>query len=73
MFLGGNFMIQSFQRKRNKQFWEKKGKIPLWRIAEKLNIHEKTLINWLRIELEPTKMDKVLTALKQVIEEDVAS
>ena len=66
-------MVQSFKRKRNMEFWEKKGKIPLWRIAEKLNIHENTLIAWLRKELDPTKTEKVLTALNQVIEEDGVS
>lgn len=63
-------MVQSFKRNRNMEFWDKKGKIPLWRIAEKLSIHENTLIAWLRKELDPAKTEKVLIALNQVIEED---
>ncbi|WP_016991694.1 hypothetical protein [Lysinibacillus boronitolerans] len=64
-------MDHSSKRARNKEFWEKKGKIPLWRIAEKLGIHEKTLIVWLRIEVEPKKMQRILAALEQVLEEGV--
>lgn len=58
------------KRARNKEFWVKKGKIPLWRIAEKLGIHEKTLIVWLRIEIEHNKMQKILVALDRVMEEE---
>lgn len=63
-------MDHSSKRARNKEFWEKKGKIPLWRIAEKLGIHEKTLIAWLRIKVEPKKMQRILAALEQVLEEE---
>lgn len=63
-------MNYSSKRARNKEFWEKKGKVPLWRIAEKLGIHEKTLIVWLRTEVEQMKMQKILEALEQVLEEE---
>lgn len=63
-------MNYSSKRTRNKEFWDKKGKVPLWRIAEKIGIHEKTLIAWLRIEVEHTKMQRILIALDQVLEEE---
>lgn len=60
----------SSKRARNKEFWEKKGKVPLWRIAEKLGVHEKTLIVWLRIEVEHNKMQEILAALDRVLDEE---
>jgi len=51
---------------RNREFWEAKGNIPLWRIAEKIPCHEKTLISWLRIEVGKDKMLRILDALEQV-------
>ncbi|MFJ7371562.1 hypothetical protein ACIQVU_19350 [Lysinibacillus sp. NPDC098008] len=63
-------MDYSSKRTRNKEFWDKKGKVPLWRIAEKIGIHEKTLIAWLRIEVEHSKMQRILIALDQVLEEE---
>lgn len=63
-------MNHSSKRARNKEFWEQKGKIPLWRIAEKIGIHEKTLIVWLRVEIEHSKMERILSALNQVKEEE---
>lgn len=56
-------------RDRNKEFWNAKGRIPIWRIAEKLECHEKTLIAWLRIEVEEEKMQRIMYALNQVKQE----
>lgn len=53
------------RREKNKEFWQQKDKVPLWRIADKIGIHEKTLIVWLRDEVEPKKLSLILKALKQ--------
>lgn len=62
-------MKQFSHRDRNKEFWDAKGKIPLWRISEKLNCHEKTLMAWLRMEVEEEKMQRIMNALEQVKQE----
>lgn len=53
------------RREMNKEFWQQKGKLPLWRIADKIGIHEKTLIAWLRFEMDKDRMSVVLVALKE--------
>jgi len=59
-------MALGFPYERNPEFWERKGKIPLWRIAEQINCSEMTLTRWLRKELDPEKKERILTVLKEL-------
>jgi len=43
-----------------------KGDIPLWVIAEKLNVHENTLYNWMKKEMDEQRKAKVLNAIKEI-------
>lgn len=64
--IGGEDMQRNIHRKRNPDFWSAKGRIPLWLIAEELSIHEQTLMRWLRVEVEPEKMGRILEAIEVI-------
>ena len=51
---------------RNLDIREAKGNIPFWFIAEKLGVHENTLRNWLKKELEPAEKEKVMNVIKDI-------
>lgn len=48
----------------NPQFWAAKGRIPLWKIAIRLEVSETTLIRWLRSELKPLQKERILNAIE---------
>jgi hypothetical protein len=48
-----------------------KGFIPYWEISSKLNIHENTLRNWMKNEMDPEKKTKVLHAIEQIKHEEM--
>lgn len=54
---------------RNVELKRKKGKIPYWMIAEKLSIHENTIVRWFRQEMDTQKKERVLQAIKEVKQE----
>jgi len=41
--------------------------IPLWKVAQRIGIHEKTLVVWLRLELEGEKKRAVNDAVDELI------
>ncbi len=47
----------------------KREKIPYWQIAEKLNVHESTIIRWLRIELSPEQRFNIIRAAYSITQE----
>jgi transposase-like protein len=53
-------------KKRNEVVQEAKGRIPYWVIAERLGIHENTLQNWMKAEMEEERKDKVLRAIEEI-------
>lgn len=62
--LGGGLLV-IFER-RNTDVWQKKGKIPLWIIAEKLNIHENTLRSWLRQPLSIERKNMICSVIDKI-------
>lgn len=55
---------------RNLDIKKARGKIPVWAVAEKLEIHENTLRNWLRKEnLSVEKRIKIMAAINEIKEE----
>lgn len=48
-----------------------KGFIPYWEIGKKLGVHENTLRNWMRRELDPKKKAKILNAIEQIKQEEL--
>lgn len=48
----------------------KKNHVTLWQIAEKIGIHEKTLVAWLRFNLDEEHSRRVNDALNEIIEGD---
>lgn len=54
---------------RNVELKRKKGKIPYWMIAEKLSIHENTIVRWFRQELSDKKKERISQAIKEVKQE----
>ncbi len=43
--------------------------VSLWQIAQKLNISETTLVRWLRYDLEPERLEAIMTAIDTIAEE----
>lgn len=43
--------------------------IPFWRIAERLGIHENTLLRWMRTELSEEKKAAILFEIKNLHDE----
>lgn len=56
----------------NTEFHEARGKIPLWKLAEKAGISEATIVRWLRVELSQEKKEKLLIAIREVKKEQLA-
>ncbi|GAA0472861.1 hypothetical protein [Alkalibacillus silvisoli] len=50
----------------NKDVMEAKGSIPYWLIAQKLNVHENTVRNWLKHELDEERKAALLGAIDEV-------
>ena len=50
----------------NPVFWREKGEIQLWKIGEKLNVSEMTLIRWLRKPIDAKKMEEILEVINQL-------
>ena len=41
--------------------------VPLWKVAQRVGIHEKTLVVWLRLELDGEKKRAVNDAVNELI------
>ncbi|MFB5580459.1 hypothetical protein ACE41D_04650 [Bacillus albus] len=54
---------------RNQDIKNLKGKIPNWMIAEKLGVHENTVIRWLRSDLSVERRQKIITAIEGIKKE----
>lgn len=52
----------------NKEVLKAKGNIPYWRIANKLGVHENTVRNWMKSEMEPGQKGLVLATIKELKE-----
>lgn len=59
--------------KRNQDIREAKGNIPTWVIAERLDIHENTLHNWMKKEMCKRRKERIMNAIlgikKELVEE----
>ncbi|MEH7569277.1 hypothetical protein [Priestia megaterium] len=49
--------------KRNQDIREAKGDIPIWVIAERLDIHENTLHNWMKKEMCKRRKERIMKAI----------
>lgn len=58
-------------QKRNQLIRETKGNIPNWLIAERLEIHESTLVRWLRQEMSPEQEQRIINVIEQLKEEGI--
>jgi hypothetical protein len=58
-------------QKRNQLIRKAKGKIPNWLIAEKLEIHESTLVRWLRQEMSPEQEQRIINVIEQLKKEEI--
>ena len=47
----------------------RKNKIALWEIAEKLGISEATITRWMRVQIPEEKENRILQAIKEIVEE----
>ncbi|EJR16205.1 hypothetical protein V7024_10760 [Bacillus sp. JJ864] len=56
---------------RNQDIKSMKGKIPNWVIAEKLGVHENTIIRWLRSDLSIERKQRIITVIKEIKKEKV--
>jgi transposase-like protein len=59
-------------KKRNQLIRAAKGDIPIWAIAERLKIHESTLLRWFRYELSLVRQKEIITVIEQLREEAIA-
>ena len=50
-----------------------KGNIPLWKLAEKVGVHETTVIRWFRKEMTEEQKAKITEAINEVKQEQIAS
>lgn len=41
-------------------------KIPMWVVAEKLDVSENTFIKWMRTEMDPERKARVMVAIAEV-------
>lgn len=55
----------------NKDVLKVKGWIPYWEIADKLSIHENTLRNWMKREMDLKRKELVLNAIKEIRQQQV--
>jgi transposase-like protein len=56
-------------KKRNQAIEEAKGSIPYWVIAERLGVHENTVLNWMKREMSEERKEKVMCAIAAIKEE----
>lgn len=42
-------------------------RVAFWRIAEKLNVCENTIVRWLRVELSEEKYQKIRNAITEIV------
>ncbi|MCG3795991.1 hypothetical protein CON78_26105 [Bacillus toyonensis] len=54
---------------RNQDIKNLKGRIPNWMIAEKIGVHENTVIRWLRGDLPVERRQKILAAIEGIKKE----
>ncbi|MFD6210203.1 transposase [Peribacillus frigoritolerans] len=54
---------------RNQDIREAKGPIPIWAIAERLGVHENTLRNWMKKEMNRKQKIKVISAITDIKKE----
>jgi len=47
----------------------KKNSIPFWMVAEKIGVHESTVVRWFRTELQPVQRGAVLAAIDCILDE----
>lgn len=62
-------MINKFINSRNIELREAKGVIPFWVIAERLGVHENTLRNWMKAELQEHEKQKILSVINEIKDE----
>lgn len=55
--------------KRNEDIRQAKGKIPMWVVAERLDISENTFLNWMKKEMDGEKKDRVMSAIAEIKKE----
>ena len=71
----GHFFIGHYQKgamnmfKRNLDIREYKGKIPFWVIAEKMGIHETTLLYRMRKEMSQKEKAEIMAIIDQIEQE----
>ena len=53
-------------KKRNENIEKAKGSIPYWVIAEKLGVHENTIQNWMKKEMDEERHGKVMFAIDEI-------
>lgn len=51
---------------RNQDIRRSKGSIPFWIIAERLGVHENTLLNWMKRELPEEKKREILQVISEL-------
>lgn len=59
-------MSSKFVQERNKEIREAKGDIPWWVIGEKLGIHQNTVMQRMRKELNASQTAEFLDAINQI-------
>jgi hypothetical protein len=50
----------------NKDIRVAKGKLPYWVIANHLRIHENTMMNWMKVEMNDQKKAVILNAITEL-------
>ncbi len=43
--------------------------IALWEVAEKIGVHENSVIRWMRTELEGHRLERVMSAIEKIMTE----
>lgn len=59
-------MASEEKRSTNPEFYQAKGDIPLWKIADKVGVTDVTLGRWLRKPLPENKKDQLLAAISEL-------
>lgn len=65
----GVYILKYNAFQKNLDVIEEKGSIPYWVIANKLCVHENTLRNWMKRDMDLVKKSKVLTAIREIKQE----
>lgn len=61
-------MVYRFLEK-NAEIIKAKGDIPYWIIASQLGVHENTIRNWMKREVDPVKKVKLLKVIEEIKQE----